>query len=224
MAAALAASAALSAGSALASNAANDDVYSAQNAAIQKMRERDQALASEAQGIFGRSLDRAQKPAQDERLNEALTKRTQSYSKAISPSHGSDLPGDNPSVVSGEASRAMASADRSTAQQAKAKAKLDSFGDLSLGNAIDSNHNMNLLQMLANFRRGNQAILPIQLQAAQSRGGGKRTLSDLLRMGSQVASAYGAAGAPTPDWFTSSVPLNAAGFRMTGAGPLASLG
>lgn len=201
-AAALAASAAMSIGSTLASRSADNAVQSAQSGAIAREAQRQKLLQAQAAGTFQKSLDRSQKPNQDQLQNEALTQRAQAYSNSTSapPSYQPGTEG-APDVVKGEADRAIARADASTAQQAGAKAQLDSFGDVDQGNAISAGRNMDILKMLGNFSQGSQAVLPYELQAAQQRGAGKRTLADMLRAGSSIAGAAAGGLGGAGSWF-----------------------
>src|SRR5699024_7589128 len=56
-----------------------------------------------------------------------------------------------------------------------------------------------LIGQLGGFKQGSSGVLPLELQAAQSEGGGWRMLGDVLGAGSQVGMAAGAAG-KGPGW------------------------
>lgn len=213
-AAAAAASAAMGVGASLAGRSAQNRVQSAQNAKLKLERGRQAELGAEADAQFKRSLQRAGMGPQDQMTNDAIGKKTQVYSAAVAP--GTEyLPGTSgaPTVIKGEMDRASAGANAANAQRAGAQARLDAPADVSLGNQIDASHKMDILGMLGRFRQGSLGVLPLELQAAQKKGGGLRMTSDLLRAGGQLAGAS-AAAMPSSNWFSPA--LNPAGMISGG--------
>jgi hypothetical protein len=97
----------------------------------------------------------------------------------------------------------IADSDKRTAaftnQQAKAKAALGSFGDVTMANNIGVNRNQqNLNQNSASMQNWNQFVLPAQMEAANQSGRGFQTLGDLIQMASMIYGGVGLAkGAAT---------------------------
>lgn len=79
-------------------------------------------------------------------------------------------------------------------QQNAADAKVRSFGDLMGGLSRDVAGDAAHDAILNNFKQGSSSILPQELEAAQSAGAGKRSLSDFLKLGGQVATTAGLSG------------------------------
>lgn len=86
-------------------------------------------------------------------------------------------------VVTSRENSAMAKAKGETDARAVNLGKLRSFGDI-LGDASRlQGRDAGQLGLIGSMRRGSQAVLPMELEAAQSKGQGWRLLGDILSAG-----------------------------------------
>ena len=86
-------------------------------------------------------------------------------------------------IVTSRENSAVAKAKGETDARATSLGKLRSFGDI-LGDASRmQGRDAGQLGLIGSMRRGSQAVLPLELEAAQSKGRGMRLLGDILSAG-----------------------------------------
>lgn len=137
-------------------------------------------------------------------LEDYFTADTEGAAAAASAPAQTALPTSSSSLVQSREASERAEARNYTDQQGRALANMRSFGDTfdTLGNLFE--RDMGRFGVVQSLRRASQAVLPAELQAAQSRGQGLRTLGDLFSLGSSLtmypglmAPAAAATAAPT---------------------------
>lgn len=137
-------------------------------------------------------------------LDAAASKREGAYAPAT------DLPGDGgyqspaassaPRVVQAEHEAQRDAADQEVGDIGTARARLNAFGDLNLGNRTVNSNAANQIDMLGGFARQSAALLPGEVQAAiNSKAGVGSTLGTIGNIATIVGGAMmggaGAAGA-----------------------------
>lgn len=97
-------------------------------------------------------------------------------------------------IVMSRENDALARAKAQTDARAVNMGRLQSFGDL-LGDASrGQGRDAGQLGLIGSMRRGSQAVLPLELQAAQGKGAGWRLLGDILGAGSSLSMPGGMFG------------------------------
>lgn len=100
-------------------------------------------------------------------------------------------PASSSNVVTSRENAALGKARGETDARAASLGGLRAFGDV-LGDATRmQGRDAGQLGLIGSMRRGSQAVLPMELQAAQGKGAGFRLLGDILSAGSMFAGPGG---------------------------------
>jgi len=189
---------AASLGSAVANNAAAGKVSRARDAALAAESERQARLDREAEAVNAQSRGRYKNFSGDQSgkarelsdyfsgQNKAVDKAGAAQEPALTPSTSS--------IVNAEEAKQKGKAAAYGTQQNASLGQLRSFGDLlgaiSRAQGVDAQR----VGTIAGFKRGSQAVLPLELEAANGKGRGLRTLGAILGAGGSVATAAGLGG------------------------------
>ena len=193
-------------GTALAANAQSKRQAAMKNAAEEAQNAeilRQGSLSKEREQELDPAMQNATRATQDAALADAAAKRQAAYSDATT------LPGDQgtpdyqapsaasadgqPKIIQEEADKQRAKVNAEVASVGDARARLQSYGDVGLGNQILNQNAGNKINMLGGFSRMSSALLPGEVQAAMQKHAGDKRNQELL--GSALA-MYGSAGAP----------------------------
>lgn len=161
-------------------------------AASREAKARDQALAAERirQGGFDREAAALNTKSQDSFENFEGQRETKAenlgdyFASAVpSPANAvaaSVMPTATNDIVTREMNKKSGEAKQFTDQQAGALAQMRSFGDLLGDNSRGMARSASEIGQIGGFKRGSSNIIPLELEAAQQKGRGLRTLGDLL--------------------------------------------
>lgn len=158
-------------------------------------RIRQKSYQSESDAAFAASKDRASRGSQDMEMAKAVADRkaaydaaTQSAQAPVAP-EGANLAGDQAgnAVVASEVAKQSARGLGFAGQQGNAKAALQGYGDVQLGNAIYNARQLQEQARIGNAMQGSASILPLEMQAAQQKGQGLMTLGSALAAGGNIA-------------------------------------
>src|SRR3546814_4673779 len=94
----------------------------------------------------------------------------------------------------------LSDAEAAGRNEAAAKARLEGFGDLLLDSAIFRGRRGQEIGQIGGFARGSSGVLPLELEAAKSKGRGLGLLGDLLTGAGMVTGVAGAAGVGPQNW------------------------
>jgi len=101
------------------------------------------------------------------------------------------MPESSSNIVTSRENAAKAKAKGETDQRATDLGKLRSFGDILGGASRMQGRDAAELGLIGSMRRGSQAVLPLELQAAQDKGRGMRMFGDILSMGGAMVGPGG---------------------------------
>jgi hypothetical protein len=196
----------------------------AQSAATMAELARQKTLRQEAERVFASSLKKGTQSDQAVDTSAKEQQRNATYQSILTrpedTGYAPSVGGSAPEVIQGEYSKAGESAQRYGAQQGKARAALDAFGDNQTFLNIFNRRQGGKLANTGNFSAGSQQVLPLELEAARRLAASP--LGDLFVGIGQAAGAFagvpgaGATGAPTnivpsalgpPARFTPGVPF-----------------
>jgi hypothetical protein len=176
---------------------------------------RQDALQRQATGQFDKQLAGQGADSQQQKLSDAIAARKADYEKAITenPAQADYLPGQSaaPKIIQDQVGKSISDAIARARSNAANKAALEGFGDLQTGNQISNARSAQDINMFGGFRRGSNAVLPIEADAADQelaarrigaarKGQGMRTLGGMLQMGGQL---YGMGAAANGGGWTS---------------------
>lgn len=176
-------------------NAAED----AQNAEIL----RQQGLSKEREEQLNPAMNNATRASQDAALADAAAKREAAYADSTTlsgdpgtagyqaPSAGASY--GQPRIIQEEADKQRGKANADVRNIGDARARLQSYGDVGLGNQILNQNTAGNINMLGGFSRMSSALLPGEVQAAMASKAGTGRNQELLGSALQM---YGGAGAP----------------------------
>lgn len=190
---------ALSAGSAVANNAAANRQARAQTASMAAERTRQRMLDDEARAVNEQARSRfedipAQQEAEVSRLQQVFAgdaNRGADVIAAAMPSSDSNI------TVSDEAAK-RADATGFSNQQGEALARMRSFADMFGGIGRGVAQDGSQIGMIGGFKRGSQGALPFELESASMKGAGLRTVADLMNAAGGVSLNAGLSGANFP--------------------------
>jgi hypothetical protein len=205
---------------AAAANQAKKAMQGAQNAE----RIRQKAYQDESAAVQAGSESRMSKANQDKGQAEAEAARNADYAAATAAAQaptatvGANLAGDQTAnaVIASENARAGQQALGYAGQQGKAKAALQGYTDLNLGNALANARAMEQQRQLGNFMQGSSGVLGLEMEEASQKGAGLKTLGSLLSTAGTIAGTGAGAG-----WWGSapSTPQVVAQTGMSGVQP-----
>lgn len=179
----VAGSAAQAAGQAKAQKAMHD----AQNAE----RLRQAGLQGKSNELLSESLASSDRGQHDASQAQAEAARKASYDQAAAstPSPVSDstpvTAGDTNAnkLVNTESAARSAQAMGMANQQGGAKAALQGFNDVNLGDILYNNRMLQKQGTIGNFMQGSAGVLPYEMDAASRKGSGLKTFGDILSLG-----------------------------------------
>lgn len=185
------AAAALTIGGGLAQSMGAAKAQKAQAAAYQGERKRQKNFDKQQQGLFADSL-RQTGDLQDPNAQQgAIDKRAAVLESGVKPTAdiASYLPGSSsaPAVVATAADSASAGRRAETMQLADALARMGAPGDQLLHTNLGLQRNAGAIDQVAGFKRNSSEILPMELQAAASKGS---TLRGIGSLASTIGQAY----------------------------------
>jgi hypothetical protein len=175
------ASVALSAGSAVANNAAANQQAQAQAAAMAAERSRQRVFDDEGRGVNEQARNRF------ENISEQQDQKTRDLTEVFSgeANRGADvisaaLPRTSSNITMQNDERERGRASDFANQQGEAMARMRSFADLFGGLGRDTAQDASQIGMIGGFKRGSQGVLPFELEAASMKGQGLRTAADIM--------------------------------------------
>lgn len=191
------AGAVLTAGSVVANNRAAGSVERARNDALAAERIRQGGLNQEADAINARSRERYEgfqdREAQTQQDLAAFLRQ-----RAEPPEGAAQqvMPQSSSNITVSEEGRQRDRAQAFTDQSAENLARLRSFGDLLGGIGRDQSRDAGQVAQIGGFKQGwSSGVLPLEMAAANQRGGRTRMLADVLGGLGSVATTAGAGGA-----------------------------
>ncbi len=104
------------------------------------------------------------------------------------------MPESQSNIVTSRENAAKNRAKGETDKRAADLGKLRSFGDILGGASRMQGRDAAELGLIGSMRRGSQAVLPLELQAAQDKGRGMRMLGDILSLGGAMVGPGGFMG------------------------------
>lgn len=182
------AGAALTAGSVAANSAAASQVAGARAGALCQERQRQAALDAEARGVNERSRKLyddfgGQQAARAKSLDNYFTKGTgqpPANTGAASTAPAETMPASSSGLVVQEQAKQGAKAQAYSDQQGAALGELRSFGDVLGDTNRAQARNAGTIGQLNSFKAGSSAVLPYELEAANTKGAGLKGFADVL--------------------------------------------
>lgn len=183
------ASAALTAGSMAANQMAQNSVNKARNGAMEAERIRQNRLQQEANALNTQSQDRykdfqGQEDQRSSQLGDYFKEQIQDIPQQSGPTE--TVPTSANNIVVNEQNKQGAKAKAYSTQQANALGDLRAFGDLLGETSRLQGRDAAQIGTLGGFMKGSQGVLPLELEAANNKGGGFKTFGDLLSLGSTI--------------------------------------
>jgi hypothetical protein len=175
---------------------------SAMQGAQQAERTRQRGFQDQSQSAFSESLAHANPQDQANAQAGAEANRKAAYEAASAQAHnpieatGKNFAGNQNAnrVLNSESSARNSQAQGFANQQGAAKAALQGFGDVQLGNALYNARQMQNQGTIGNFMQGSAGILPYEVEAASHKGDQLKNIGDLLSMGGAIAGLGAGAG------------------------------
>lgn len=154
------------------------------------------ALNTQAQDRYKDFGDQQEGVASD--LTEYFQQAPQSAAEATGAANvsaGSVMPTATNDVVTREIANQKAKAGAFTGQQADARGRLRSFGDLLGDISRQTARDAGTIGQVSSFKSGSSGVLPYELEAANQKGGGYRMIGDILKGVGSIATTAGIANA-----------------------------
>jgi hypothetical protein len=179
-------------------NRARKAMQGAQNAE----RIRQKGLQDQSEAVQQASEARGSKANQDKEQAAAEASRNADYAAATEAAQapvvatGDNIAGDQTAnaIIANETANASRNALNFAAQQGNAKAALQGFSDLQLGNALANARANEQQRTLGNFMRGSSDVLGLEMEAASRKGDNLKTLGTLLNAGGMITGMGAGAG------------------------------
>ena len=180
---------------------AENKIAKARSGAMAAERTRQNGFDQEADALNTQSQNRYQDfGGQQADKTKELTDFFKSNAAPLPDSAaGAGIPTSASNIVVQERAKQLGKAKAYGDQQDAALGNLRSFGDLLSGISLNQARDAGQIGLVGGFKKGSQAILPLELQAANSKGNGLKTLGDVLGGAGQVAGFAGLSGAG-PSW------------------------
>ena len=165
-------------------------------------RIRQKGLQDQSAAVQSANEGRSTRNEQDSMQGRAEAERQADYAAATEAAQapvattGENLAGDQSAnaIIAAEQDKAKANALGYAGQQGNAKAGLQGFYDLQLGNALANSRAAQEQARLGNFMRGSSDVLGLEMQAASQKGQGLQTLGSLLNTAGGIAGMGAGAG------------------------------
>lgn len=182
----------------LANDQANRAVEKERQRRIQAENLRQRQLGSEADARLRQELETQSRPAVEAEKQQAVAGREAKYEQALPSAEVAayQTTPTAPKEVKSEIARSMVAAIQRGRQQGKALAKLGGQGDANFAGAVDLTRGAQDLNRIGGQSRASSAILPYELQDANSKGEGWRTIGDVANLASMAYGLYGMTSAP----------------------------
>jgi hypothetical protein len=172
---------ALSAGSAVANNAAANQQARAQANAMAAERSRQRMLDDEARGVNQRSQNRFEDiEGQQEEKRTQLVDEFSGEANRGAEVIAAALPRSSSNITMQNDERERGRASEFADQQGDALARMRSFADLFGGIGRGMAQDGSELGMIGGFKRGSQGVLPFELESAAMKGQGLRNAADIM--------------------------------------------
>lgn len=199
----LAAGAIMTVASVVAKDSAASKVAKAREGAMDAERTRQRGFDSEAALLNDQSRDRYQgfgdqQAQKAQELSSFFAGQAQPLPQDANAATGAVPSSSNITVK--ETQRQLGKAKKFGQQQDQAMSTLRAFGDLLGGISREQARDASQIGIIGGFKQGSQAMLPYELEAANSKGAGTRMFGDILgglgsvAMGAGMGGAAGAAG------------------------------
>lgn len=181
-------------------------------------RIRQKGLQDQSAAVQQANEARSTREAQDKQQADAEASRKADYAAATEAAKapviavGDNIAGDQSAnaLIATEAAKASGNALGYAGQQGNAKAALQGFTDLQLGNALANARAAEQQARLGNFMRGSSDVLGLEMEAASRKGDSLKTLGSLLSAGGAITGMGAGAG-----WWGGSSPAAAANVGTT---------
>lgn len=160
----------------------------AQAGAREAERVRQKGFQDESAAAVTESMANASKGSQDTKQAQAEGERKSAYDAATEAAQapvaavGQNLAGDTAgnAVIGDELARQSSRATGYAGQQGSAKAAIQGFNDLQLGNALYNARQLQHQAQLGNFMQGSAGVLPVEMEAASHKGDGLKNFGSAL--------------------------------------------
>lgn len=195
------AGAAMTAASIAANMQANSAVSKKRDDVMNAELERQKGYRSEASALNDQSQGRYQNFAgQQQEKAQSLGDYLSSQAKALPTDAPTEAaPDSSNTLVKTETAKQLGKAKAFGAQQDNALANLRAFGDLLGGISREQAGDAAQLGSIGSFMKGSNAVLPLELEAANNAGSGWKTAGTVLGAGGSMLTSAGLAGAG-PSW------------------------
>ncbi|MFI5411584.1 hypothetical protein [Kaistia sp. UC242_56] len=188
---------ALTAGSTVANSVAQGQVARARNDALAAERIRQNGYDRETDALNTQSQDRYQNfsEQQDQRGQELgdyfAGQQIEGANANTAAAQEQSVAPTSSNITMREEQKQRANATAFTDEQGRRLGDLRSFGDLLGGIGREQARDASQIGQIGSFKRGSSAVLPYELEAANSAGGGAKMFGDLLGLGGSFATAKG---------------------------------
>lgn len=192
---------ALTAGGAVANNAAANQAAKARSAALDAERTRQQGYEKRQQALAKQGQDEMAEftPDQEERRLELADYYAEPVTSDANVTAGMVAPEGTSSITVREMANQSANASQRANENAQNLASMRSFGDLLGDRMRGISQNSGQIDQLTGFRRGSQDANALEVDAAMQQGAGKRMLGDILGGLGAVTGGYASmTGASNP--------------------------
>lgn len=184
---------ALSGASVVSNSIAQGKVEKARNGAMQAERTRQQGYDQETSALNAASQDRYQ--GFEGKQAETATKLGDYFGGQAAPidevNASAQLPQSSSNITVQEEDKQRAKARDFTDAQAASLGELRSFGDLLGDTSRLQARDATQIGTIGGFKRGSSAVLPYELEAANSKGAGLKMLGDVLGGAGSLATSAG---------------------------------
>lgn len=191
---------ALTAGSTVANSIAQGQVARARNDALAAERIRQAGYDRETDALNTQSQDRYQdfSGQQDQRGQELgdyfSGQSIESADANAAAAQEQSVAPTSSNITMREEAKQRGNAKAFTDEQGRRLGDLRSFGDLLGGIGREQARDASLIGQIGGFKRGSSAVLPYELEAANSAGGGAKMFGDILGLGGGLLSGAGLSG------------------------------
>lgn len=173
-------------------NAARAQALSAERARQSELDSQAYAAAANSQQQYGNA------PAQQAERSQNLAEMFQAPSQEAPATPMPVAPQSDNVVVQQRTAESAADGRAFTDQRAQGLADFRAFGDLFGDFGRVQARNAGEVDQIAGFKRGSQSVLPMELEAAATAGGGWRMAGDALGLGASMTMGPALSGADMP--------------------------
>lgn len=185
------AGAALMAGSVAANSAAASQVANARAAALAAQNQEQSALNAQTKTVNDKADANYNNFGNQQQQQAQNLAALYTAAKANPPNAAYAVPKSSSNIVNSEDQKQTGIADAFAQKTGDALANMRSFGQALGQDSIATARNAGQLTQLNNFKQGDAAVLPYQLDAANQAGNGMKLFGDILGGVGQLGTAYG---------------------------------